>query len=642
MNAPRHRFLVGADHPDVPDATVRVDAHRRRHGPYSAAGALVRELVPTVDDASLLRRHDVEILAVAPGLASSLTNERATLTSSASAEERTRFYPSARTTRVAHGLIDMLDEVVAREGATWTLVVDHVDEADATDAEWLAHLLRRAHADLTVVLAARTTELADDLAAAVFRHATVERVADEPIVHAPPDAAARFVASDGTDSRWQAAYDALGPGARAALHDARADELEASGDDAARLGAIPHHRLRGTDPLGAGVAALLHAVEHCVLMGFYDAVIELGRTALDLLSWDERPEDCWLVVAKLATAYTALDRPDEAAALYDEACAASTLPSVHLQAAYGRAMLYTRFYDDARRDHRLAKAHINTAIAISQLLPDAERRSFNLTFNENGLALIEMHLGDPEQALALVTAGLERLDRELGPDRQTLHRSVLRYNRALLFTRIGPAEAALAEYEQLLGEDPHHSEYYLERAAIHRGLGDLDAAIEDYLAAIRLSPPYPEPHFNLADALLERGDVEGALGHLDRALELDPELVDAYVTRAGVHHDLGDGDAALADVTNGLALDPTSAELRCLHGVLLLETGSLTDARAELDAAIDADPRLVAAWANRAVVRFEAGDARGAIADLDAAIALEDDPDLRANRAVVLESLAAA
>ena len=175
-------------------------------------------------------------------------------------------------------------------------------------------------------------------------------------------------------------------------------------------------------------------------MGFYDAVIELGRRAWRCSTGTERPEDCWLVVAKVATALTALDRPDEAADLYDEACARSTLPSVHLQAAYGRAMLYTRFYDDERLDHQRAKAHINTAIAISSLLPDGERRAFNLTFNENGLALIEMHLGDIEEALRLVTAGLERLDDELGPDQQTLHRSVLRYNRAQLLTRLGPPD----------------------------------------------------------------------------------------------------------------------------------------------------------------------------------------------------------
>ena len=119
-----HRFVVGADHPDVGDATIRVDAHRRRFGPYSAAGSVVRAIVPTIDDVALVQRHDVEILTVAPTLAAGVTNERATLTSAARAEERTRFYPRARTRRVAHGLIDLLNEVVSRDGGTWTLVVD--------------------------------------------------------------------------------------------------------------------------------------------------------------------------------------------------------------------------------------------------------------------------------------------------------------------------------------------------------------------------------------------------------------------------------------------------------------------------------------------------------------------------------------
>ena len=177
-----HRFVLGAERPDIPGATVRVDAHRHRCGPYSAAGSLVRAIVPSIDDAALLQRHDIEILAVAPSLEASLRLARPTLTSSARAEERTRFYPGARTRRVAHGLIDLLGEVVERSGDEWTLVVDHVDAADATDAEWLTHLLRRAHPRLHVVLTARTAELPDDLAGAVFRWAHVEI--------APADAAA--------------------------------------------------------------------------------------------------------------------------------------------------------------------------------------------------------------------------------------------------------------------------------------------------------------------------------------------------------------------------------------------------------------------------------------------------------------------
>ena len=126
-----------------------------------------------------------------------------------------------------------------------------------------------------------------------------------------------------------------------------------------------------------------------------------------------------------------------------------------------------------------------------------------------------------------------------------------------------------------------------------------------------------------------------------RVLQTSRYTYFAYVTRAGVRHELGDRDGALADVAVGLDLAPGSAELHCLDGVLLLDAGEVVAALAAFVAAIAADPALVAAWANRAVARFETGDALGAISDLDAAIALDDDPDLRANREVVLESLAA-
>jgi tetratricopeptide (TPR) repeat protein len=652
MTAPRHICYIGTSYSSDqgPPPIACVDAHRRRYGPYTAAGQLVRILVPEALKRwpDLVRRHDIELLTVAPELVEWISCDRETLTSSATAEERTRFYPRARTRRVAHGLVDFLNDHVTRLGVECTVVITSVDEADATDAEWLAILLRRAHPRLLRLTITSARELDGELGEAVTRHAAVEM---EPVAADGPstyhevvdvfEAARRYVDSDGTTSEPAsiAAYHAIDAAVRARLHDARADVLETAATPSARLGAIPYHRERGSDPEGAGVAALLAALEQSVLLGFYHTVIELGRRCLSLLRWVQRPEDCWLVVAKVSTALTALDRADEAANLYDEACARSTLPSVHLQAAYGRAMLYTRFYDDARIDHQRAKAHINTAIAISSLLPEGERRAFNLTFNENGLALIEMHLGDAEEALRLVTAGLDRLDDELGPDQQTLHRSVLLYNRAQLLTRIGPPTAALDEYDRLIASDPHHSEYYFERAALHRRLGDADAAAADYEAAIRLSPPYPEPHYNLADLALERGDLPTALAHLDRVIDLEPTFVDAYIARAGIHDHLGHPDLARADIEAGLTHVPDDPQLLCLAGVAALRQGDLAAARNAFDAAIDADPALTSAWANRAVLAFESGDAASAAADLSAALDLEDTADLRINRAITYESL---
>ena len=629
------RRLAGADR-------MHLDAHRGLRGPYTAAGTLLRAVV---DDAiascpELVAGHDTEILTVAPELRPRITASRESLTSAAAPEERTRFYPGAHAQRVAHGLVEFVAAYAReRHPAGWTVVVDHADQADVTDAQFLATLIRRvAPGVLRVVLCGQEGRLADPEYSAMCTQYTSEvqlsAETDDAGIDLVIDAQA-FISSDGTadDPRLHAAYLALDNDQRAVLHDRRAAELE-QGDESWLLGAVPYHRERGSDPAGAGVDALFTAIERCVLLGFYDAVLDLGRRCHALLDWSDDPQRCWLVTAKVCTALTAMGRPDEAADEYDRACAATTDPSVHLQAAYGRAMLYTRFYEADKRDHRLAKSWINTAISISSLLPDEEQRAFNVTFNENGLALIEMHLGDLRQALQLVTDGLQRLEREFGPDHQTLHQSVLLYNRAQLLAALGPQSDALAEYGRLIAADPHHSEYRFERAAIHRKLGDVDAALADYAEAMRLSPPYLEPWYNRADLLLEIGDVQAAIADLDYVLELDPTYLDAYVNRAGAHEALGDLEAAAADVAAGLALSPDQPHLLCLQGVIAADQGDGATARICFDRALQVDPRSTAALSNRAVLSYQEGDLDAAIADLTAALEVTRDPALLANRAL--------
>jgi tetratricopeptide (TPR) repeat protein len=652
---PRHLRLTGPHRSDpaalvaalgLPPLLASVSAHRRLRGPYTAAGSFVRSVVP---DAlrrmpDLVARHDIEILTVAPELRSALTCDRETLTSLASPQERTRFYPRARTTRIAHGLTEFVAGYLQqRAEGPRTLIVADVDAADTTDTEWLAILVRRTDPALLRIVVCGHDGLPD----ALIRHTAPVPAAAAPPVEWPArsdaDAhslAAAFVAAEclSRDPRLREAYEALPAGQRAALHDARAAEVEASDEPTLRLGAIPFHAERGSDPAVAA-RALRAALEHCVLMGFYDAVLDLGDRSFAVLDWDSQPEECWLVTAKVTTALTALERPDEAAELYDEACARSTLPSVHLQAAYGRAMLYTRFYDRPRQDQRKAKAWINTAIAISSVLPDEQRRAFNLTFNENGLALIEMHLGDLAEALRLVTAGLDRLDAELGPDEQTLHRSVLRYNRAQLLAAMRRVDDAIAEYTRAIHADPHHSEYYFERAGLYRRAGRVADAFADYEAATRLSPPYPEPYYNRGDLAMEVGDLDTALADFTYVLELDPEFADAYVNRAGIRFELGDLAGAAADVEAGLRLDGNQPHLHCLRGLIAQEQGRFDQARAAFDTALELDPSLTAALAARAALAFDAGDVEESVDDLTRALGIGEDPTLRANRALAYERL---
>lgn len=648
---PRHLRLVAPYRLDpislvrdlgLPPLLASVSAHRRLRGPYTAAGTVIRTVAPDALHRmpDLVARHDVEIRTVAPELRSSVAGRRETLTSLAAPQERTRFYPRARATRVAHGLTEFLGSYLRhRAEGPGTIMITDVDAADPTDLEWLAILLRRTDpALLRIVVTGR--DLVPDTLNSWTEFVSAPLPAASPVTldADPQSRAARFVRGEclSDDARLREAYDALGAEQRAALHDARATQLEALDEPSLGLGAIPFHREHGSSR-AATVTALRTALEQCVLMGFYDAVLDLGTRSFAVLDWATQPEDCWLVTAKVSTALTALDRPDEAAQVYDEACASSTLPSVHMQAAYGRAMLYTRFYDRPRQDQRQAKAWINTAIAISSLLPDLPARAFNLTFHENGLALIEMHLGDEAEALRLVTAGLDRLAAELGPDQQTLHRSVLRYNRAQLLAKMRRLDDAIAEYTQAIQADPHHSEYYLERAGLYRRAGRFAEAMADYGAAMRLSPPYPEPYYNRGDLAMELGEVELALADFSYVLELDPDFRDAYVNRAGIRFEQGDLVGAAADVRIGLRLDPAQPHLHCLQGLMAQEQDQLDEARTAFDIALRLDPSLIAALAARATLAFDAGDTAAAIEDLTRALEISDDPALWANRSLAYE-----
>ena len=130
-----------------------------------------------------------------------------------------------------------------------------------------------------------------------------------------------------------------------------------------------------------------------------------------------------------------------------------------------------------------------------------------MVFNRNGLALIQVHLGNhlPE-ALDLVDDGLAELDREL--DRRGIPAapvcSPLQPRTGLRGS--GTPDDALADYTAVIGEDPNYPEYYFDRGNLLRRVGRDDEALADYEAAIRLSPPFPEVYYNRADVKYSIGD----------------------------------------------------------------------------------------------------------------------------------------
>jgi hypothetical protein len=234
LRADRHAALSSLGLPA--EVVPTLDAHRRLRGPYTAAGTWARAVVPAVlaSQPDLVRRHDIELLCVAPELSAIMPNSRETLTSMAIPAERTRFYARLRTRRISNGLVEFFRDSLP-DGRPATLVVENVEHAESTDLEFLAALVRRIDPGRrTVVICSGTDELPDPELMSVLgsRAETVAILTEGSGPSAVEDddseaAAWAYVAADGTsdDARLQRAYARLALPDRARLHDRRAAEL---------------------------------------------------------------------------------------------------------------------------------------------------------------------------------------------------------------------------------------------------------------------------------------------------------------------------------------------------------------------------------------------------------------------------------
>ncbi|MDQ1744740.1 MAG: hypothetical protein QOE23_3079, partial [Pseudonocardiales bacterium] len=507
-SAPKHRWLTGERQGDrtatwqglllPPPVTPAICAHRYLRGPYTAAGALLQALVPRAIQRrpELVARHEIEILTAAPALRSIVPATLDTLTSLAVPDERTRFYSGMRTLRLAHGLTEFVRDCLrdCGEGAPRSVFFDDVQHADRTDQEFLAVLLRRIDPALLTVVVGTGTDfgagepvVAPSAAGAAGRSATgglaesllrfcdrIESIAVPVAADGRPDdreLARAFVDTDCTsdDPDAVAAYHRIPDEERRALHDERAGRLDDSSDPALAWGAIPLHRLRGSQPLVEGARAMSHALNECMKLGFYDATIEFCERGRAIVDWETNPELRWFFTTKLPTSLSAIGRGEEAEAICDEGRAHTREPLIHRQLAYATSMLYIRHLQPHKHDIERALGWIKEAIALSSLFEDPKEREFGVVFNQNGRALIEVRRGRPEVALELVEAGIARLDDYLEPDQHLLHRSVLKYNRAQVLAGMGRIDEALADYRAVIALDPNYPEYHFDVAnLLHR------------------------------------------------------------------------------------------------------------------------------------------------------------------------------
>ncbi len=164
----------------------------------------------------------------------------------------------------------------------------------------------------------------------------------------------------------------------------------------------------------------------------------------------------------------------------------------------------------------------------------------------------------------------------------------------------------------------------LLRAMSHHRLGDADRALADYDEILRREPGHAVAHLNRGIVLSTHKDEPGkAIAEFDRVLALTPDGVDALVFRGDAHTRLGDYRQALADLDRAVSLAPDHAQTRVLRGLARALLGQRMQAAADYGKALSLDRRNVDALVNRAAILSGDGDHAGAIRDLDTAVVIE-------------------
>lgn len=602
-------------------------------GPWAGIQDLFASLLPDLRTRrpELLRRHDYELVHVVPALKRELAVRNPTLTDVATSDEKVRNYPADRAYRIVHGLIDLLAAFKGESREPWLLACDGCDTMGHIGRVFLRELMRRRGKSLGLALIA-----AVDPGRGTETRALLGAGGGEA-----GDRGDRGDRGDGGDGGDGGVVTLDLPPEPAATADRGAMlrrlkdiETRVAGDRTAiqiHLPAMVRLCLQAGAPERAAIWQYW-GLEIFNTLGFYEDAIRYGESVLACFRTHpgfDRGELRWATFVKLFMSYVALDQPDRALRLAEEEAIGKVQDSQQRsRLSYLLAMLHARYLPD--RDLHRGEDYLEQGLAqIQQAEMSPEERHFQSVFNRNGLAMIRHFQGRYDDAMELCREGFRELQAHLRDDRHRLHRSVLLYNMAQVYSAVGAFDDALRHFSMAMELDPNYSEYYNDRGSIYLRLGRLAEAESDYRQAIDLSPPYHEVYTNLGQCCRRMGRFDDAIGAYAIALDLNPGQALALAGRAQCHDALGRVAEAEADYAASLALDPRQWEALANLAVLRYTAGDVAGALSDLDSALQLAPQNAELYQNRALAKESLGDFAAAARDLETYLRLQPEADDR-------------
>jgi tetratricopeptide (TPR) repeat protein len=595
-----------------------------KNGIWAGLRELLLPMIPRLksDAPHLIDKHSYELTTILPELRRSVTVRNASLTDTSPDHEKVRNFPIDRAYRIAHGVIDLLDACRNFSvEAPWVIACDDYHRAGALVRRFFTELMRRRGRQLKLTLLVAVAPGAGQAVA----HSFGEQFSGQIVrLDLPADADAPVDREEMTR---------------------QAQELEARIDhdpieSEIHLQQLINYWSESSQP-ERGIRWKAMAIGTYNHLGLYEDAIfysDSVREHLDTLCGNDHPLR-WNLVGNLFGCHIAAGNVKEAQQIVEqEALAVIDDIAVHPRIYYIMAMLYSRFLPPAEQDLKRAAAYVEHALAcLAKAEVPEEQRHFLTAFLKNGLAFIRHRQGRPADGIALCKEATAILNDHLGPEQHRLHRSVLFFNIAQVYSMTGPFDEAIEHLTAALEMDPNYSEYHNDRGSIYMKLGELDTAVQDYLTAIELSPPYPEVWTNLGQCYRLMGRPAEAAAAYTTSLDLKPDQILALVGRAQSLEEQGQLQAALDDYTAALALNPEQPFVLGNRAILHFELQHLEAALEDLNRAIKLSPQTPDLYQNRAVALSALERFDDAACDLETYLRLSPDAD---DRQEVLRQLA--
>ncbi|WP_213736038.1 sulfotransferase [Bradyrhizobium sp. dw_411] len=162
---------------------------------------------------------------------------------------------------------------------------------------------------------------------------------------------------------------------------------------------------------------------------------------------------------------------------------------------------------------------------------------------------------------------------------------------AVVQSRLGKNDAALANYDRALKVQPDHAEALSNRGVTLHELKRFEEALANHDRALAVRPNYPEALCHRGVTLHELKRFEEALASYDRALTVRQDYAEALSNRGVTLREMNRFEEALESYHHAIKVQPDYAGAHNNLGLGLRELGRLTEARVAFKRAIELAPR---------------------------------------------------